>query len=140
MNDVNWCSAALRLVEERLLALRLFAGHFGRELEEAQVAWNDTAARDVFLRYLEPQRQDVEAEVLLLRQQLAVLAEVVRVMAEAEAPAAEIQRLSEEAALLRMQAENEARTAHRHADMALDGASAARDWAEQANGILAGIH
>jgi hypothetical protein len=74
----------------------------------------------------------------MLRQQLAVLVEVVRVMAEAEAPAAEIQRLSEEAALLRLRAENETRTAHQHADVALDGACAPRDWPDQANNVLAG--
>ena len=139
MNDTAWCRTVLDRLDERLLGWTHLAGRFSRELDEMEVAWNDNSAREVFDRYLRPHREDVEATLTFLRQQRDLLRGVVVQMTAADAPAAESQLLSMEAVGLRQQGDNEAASAHRHADAALNDAAAARLRASQVRDILAGI-
>jgi hypothetical protein len=139
VNDVAWCRAVLDRLEERLLGLAQVLKRFDQDLEEARLSWSDTAARDVFDRYLDPQRQDGAGTLTKLGEQLALLREVLGQMESAEAPAAEVQRLSDEAARLREQADNELRTAHHNVDLALEDAFAAHQSADHARRVLASI-
>jgi hypothetical protein len=139
MNDVAWCRAALDRLDDRLRGFAEWVRRFNRDLDEALTVWTDTAARDVFARYLNPHRQSVQATLTVLRQQLDLLRAVVERMASAEAPATRIQLLADEAARLRLRAESEARSAHRHADAALEEAATARARADEVQEVLGGI-
>lgn len=139
MNDVAWCRSVLDRLAERMLGLTQFLKWYGQDLQDLRANWDDTAAREVFGRYLEPQQQNASALRDALVEQQKLLWEAVERMKGVDDPAAEIQQLSEEAAKLREQSHHDVRTSHGQTDVSLDNAAAAREGTDHSRRTLAAI-
>jgi hypothetical protein len=139
MNDPDWCRTRLDEMEDGLRRLNYSDDRMTGVLDETRQVWADVASREAFARFIDPYRSDTSKALKRLASQLARLREVVARMDEAEAPATEILRLSDESAQMRQEADIEIYTAHHRVDRALDEAAAAVDCAVQAEQVLATI-
>jgi len=139
MYDAAWCRTRLDQLEDCLRRLGHCEERFAGVVGEARQLWRDAASREAFARFIDPCRADAEKTRKRLGAQLDRLRDVVARMQEAEKPAAEIQKFSEEAARLREDADHEMYTAHHRVDRALDEAGAALELVEQTRQVLAAI-
>lgn len=139
MNDPAWCRSRLDTLDDELRQLAFGEGRFAETLHEVRLTWADSAAQDVFARHLDPHR-DVSAEVReRLLAQSTVLREVVGRMDEAEAPAAEVQQLSDDSARRRDEAAQDTDSAHQRADRSLEESSTAQQFTDDALRTLQSI-
>lgn len=139
MNDPAWCRTRLDTLDDELRQLSFGESRFGEVLQEVRATWADSAAQDVFARHLDPLREETTEVRERMLAQLTALREVVARMDEAEAPAAEVQQLSDDSARRRQDAENAADSAHQRADRSLEESSSAQQYADDALRTLQSI-
>jgi len=139
VNDPAWCRSRLDTLDDELRQLSYGESRFGEVLQEVRQTWADSAAQDVFTRHLDPLRDETAEIRERLTAQLTVLREVVGRMDEAEAPAAEVQQLSDDSARRRQEAEDAADSAHQRADRSLEESSTASQYADDALRTLQSI-
>lgn len=139
MNDPVWCQKLLEQFAELVKTWTWTEERFSGSVRDASVTWQDSAAREIYLRHMEPYIDQAIFGRERLQEQIERLNHVVLQMVEAEVPSRLIGQLSEEIDALSREVESNVGMAHHHVDEALDFVDRAAELRSKAKSILNSI-